>query len=220
MSGKRNPDKTREDLLQAGFEEIHKSGFRAADVPRILTAAGVTKGALYHHFGSKKGLGYAVIDEAVREMVLASWVRPLNDAPDPIDALIATLNEGIEDAEAHVTCGCPLNNLAQEMAPIDAGFRDRIDHLYRLWRRGVARNLARGQQQGTVRPDIDADETADFIVAACEGSIGLAKGSQDTALLATCARGIIRYLETLRPTSAPRTVAEAADGVDRRSAAR
>lgn len=207
MGAKRNPDKTREDLLQAGFEEIHRSGFRAADVPRILAAAGVTKGALYHHFGSKKGLGYAVIDEAVRDMVLDHWVRPLDESPNPIDALIATLADGIADAENHVTCGCPLNNLAQEMSPVDEGFRQRVDRLFTLWRRGLAKNLARGQRQGTVRSDIDVDHTAAFIVAACEGSIGLAKGSQDPQLLETCARGIIQYLETLR--SAPPATATA-----------
>lgn len=208
MAGKRNPDKTREDLLQAGFEEIHKSGFRSADVPRILSCAGVTKGALYHHFGSKKGLGYAVVDEIMREMVHDTWVRPLNEADNPIDALIATLQGALEDAETHVTCGCPVNNLAQEMSPVDEGFRERVEKLHALWRRGLARNLVRGQRQGTVRADVDAEDTATFIVASCEGAIGMAKGSQDPNLLETCVRGIVHYLETLRPAKPQATVPE------------
>ncbi len=200
MATRRNPDKTREDLLQAGFDEIHKSGFRSADVPRILSCAGVTKGALYHHFGSKKGLGYAVVDEIMREMVLDVWVRPLNESDSPIDAMIGVLTDSLEEAEAHCTCGCPVNNLAQEMSPIDEGFRERIEKLQTLWRRGLARNLARGQREGKVRIDVDPEDTATFLVASCEGSIGLAKGSQDPKLLETCVRGIVRYLETLRPT--------------------
>jgi TetR/AcrR family transcriptional repressor of nem operon len=203
MASKRNPDKTREDLLQAGFEEIHKSGFRSADVPRILSSAGVTKGALYHHFGSKKGLGYAVVDEVVRDMVLDNWVRPLNEADNPINAMIATLTGAVEDAETAVECGCPLHNLAQEMSPVDAGFRERVEKVQTSWRRGLANNLARGQRQGTVRDDVDAEDTAAFVVASCEGSIGLAKGSQDPRLLETCIRGIVQYLETLRPAALP-----------------
>ena len=202
MTGKRNPDKTREDLLQAGFDEIHKSGFRSADVPRILSCAGVTKGALYHHFGSKKGLGYAVVDEVIRDMVLDFWVRPLNEAENPIDAMIATLKGSLDEAEEHVTCGCPLNNLAQEMSPVDEGFQERIEKLYLLWRRGLARNLARGQREGTVRQDVDAEDIAAFLVASCEGSLGLAKGSQDPRLLEVCVRGVVQYLETLRPAEA------------------
>ncbi len=213
MAARRNPDKTREDLLQAGFDEIHKSGFRSADVPRILSCAGVTKGALYHHFGSKKGLGYAVVDEIMREMVLDVWVRPLNESDSPIDAMITVLTDALEDAETHSTCGCPVNNLAQEMSPVDEGFRERIEKLHILWRRGLTRNLARGQREGTVRTDVDAEDTATFLVASCEGSIGLAKGSQDPKLLETCVRGIVQYLEGLRPApERPTALEDAATG--------
>jgi len=52
-------------LLQAAFEEIYKSGFRGTDLETILRAAGVTKGAMYHHFASKEALGYAVVDEII-----------------------------------------------------------------------------------------------------------------------------------------------------------
>ena len=66
----RDPARTRERLLRAAFQEMHRSGFRGADMNAILAAARVTKGALYHHFDSKEALGYAVVDE-----VLASITR-------------------------------------------------------------------------------------------------------------------------------------------------
>ena len=68
MVVKRNPDVTREKLLQAAFQEIYRSGFQAASLDNIIASAGVTKGALYHHFPSKKALGYAVVDEEGRQM--------------------------------------------------------------------------------------------------------------------------------------------------------
>ena len=43
-------------LVQAAFREVHKSGFENAGLDTILAATGVTKGALYYHFGSKKAL--------------------------------------------------------------------------------------------------------------------------------------------------------------------
>src|SRR5262245_46602053 len=45
---KRNPDLTRENLLQAAFWEMYRNGFRAADLDAILKKARVTKGARYH----------------------------------------------------------------------------------------------------------------------------------------------------------------------------
>ena len=49
-----------------------------------------------------------------------------------------------------LTLGCPLNNLAQEMAPVDEGFRSRIETLYRDWRRGLAKALRQGQHSGSI----------------------------------------------------------------------
>jgi AcrR family transcriptional regulator len=50
----RNSERTRGLLLQAAFQEMHRSGFRSADLDTILAKAGVTKGALYYHFDNKE----------------------------------------------------------------------------------------------------------------------------------------------------------------------
>ena len=70
MARQRNSQRTRERLLRAAFAEVHKSGFQNTDVDTILGAAGVTKGALYHHFENKESLGYAIVDEVVSEINL------------------------------------------------------------------------------------------------------------------------------------------------------
>jgi AcrR family transcriptional regulator len=54
----------------------------------ILAAARVTKGALYHHFDSKEALGYAVVDEVLASISREKWVWPLQNAKNPIDALV------------------------------------------------------------------------------------------------------------------------------------
>ena len=69
----RDPDVTRNKLLQAAFEEIYRRGFQAASLDTILIKAGVTKGALYHHFPDKAALGYAVVDEVVKGLLLKRW---------------------------------------------------------------------------------------------------------------------------------------------------
>ena len=60
-------------LLQAAFGEMQRDGYRNADLERILRQAGVTKGALYHHFDNKRALGYAVIDEILQSRILERW---------------------------------------------------------------------------------------------------------------------------------------------------
>ncbi len=118
---RRNPQRTRERLLQAAFQEIYKSGFRGTDLETILRAAGVTKGAMYHHFASKEALGYAVVDEIIASITREKWLWPLQNAKNPIDALIGII-QSTSLRPADLRCGCPLNNLAQEMSRPRRGF--------------------------------------------------------------------------------------------------
>src|ERR1700746_3649173 len=86
----RDPERTRERLLQAAFREVHKVGFQSAGIDTILAATNVTKGALYYHFESKEALGHAIIEEIIAEITRGRWMLPLQRATDknPIDALI------------------------------------------------------------------------------------------------------------------------------------
>ena len=193
----RNPERTRKRLLQAAFQEIYRSGFRSADVDAILSAAGVTKGALYHHFDSKEALGYAVVDEVISSTTRNKWVQPLRAAKNPIDTLVGIIRSTSlrpEDFE----CGCPLNNLAQEMSPIDEGFRKRTARVFKDWHRAITVALREGQRRRLVRNDVEADEAATSLIATYEGYLSLAKNSQDARVLRSGQRNLIGHLESLR----------------------
>ncbi len=200
MTPTRNPDQTREALLHAAFEEIYQHGFQAASLDRILSRTGVTKGALYHHFKNKKELGYAVVDEVIRPMMHATWIAPLTSSDDPIESLRSSfLKARKERGEEACTCGCPLNNLAQEMSPLDEGFRQRIHAALQSWQQGISQALRHGQVSGTVESTVDCDKAATFILAAMEGTVGLAKNSQSPKVFEAAMYGLELFFESLRP---------------------
>lgn len=196
----RDPEATRDAILQAASREIHLNGFRAASLDSILVEAGVTKGALYHHFGSKHALGLAVLREEVRATVVQRFLEPLAASANPIDTLVAVV-EQFKDAATpeKLVAGCPLNNLAQEMSSVDEDFRMSLAAIFGEWTGGIAESLRRGQENGTVRLDIDPEAAGAYIVATFEGTIGLAKTTRDLALLAHCRQGMVAYFEALRP---------------------
>jgi AcrR family transcriptional regulator len=196
----RDPQRTRGRLLQAAFGEVYKSGFRGSDLDTILDSAGVTKGALYHHFANKESLGYAIVDEVITDITREKWVLPLQSAEDPISALVAIV-EGSSIEPSDLRGGCPLNNLAQEMSPLDEGFRTRLAKVFADWHGAIVNALKRGQKARTVRSDLDAEDTATFFIAVYEGYISLCKNSQDKNMLQSGKRSIARYLETLRTPS-------------------
>ena len=54
---------TRAALLAVARRHFAETGYARTEVGRIAAEAGVTTGALYHHFGSKKGLFKAVAEQ-------------------------------------------------------------------------------------------------------------------------------------------------------------
>src|SRR5450432_2831796 len=193
----RDPERTRQRLLQAAFREIHRSGFQSAGIDAILAATNVTKGALYYHFDSKETLGYAVVEEIIARFTRDRWLLPMLSEGQPIDILIGVVRR-IPARPKDVRAGCPLLNLAQEMSPLDEQFRKRLESIFLDWQEGVATLLRKGQSQGTVRRDLNPDETASFLVAMIEGYATLAKNAQDTKVWNAGIRNIVEWLRSLR----------------------
>ena len=78
---------TIELLTNTAFEEFSQKGYADAATETIVRKAGVTRGALYHHFKSKKDLFYAVFQKAQRE--IGKRIEERADAvDDPWDQLV------------------------------------------------------------------------------------------------------------------------------------
>ncbi len=199
---KKNPSQTKQSLLTAAFREVYRKGFQSASMAQILEQTAVTKGALYYHFQDKRALGLAVLRDLIRAAVDQTFLEPLRRSKNPVDGLVRSIThacEGLSDDE--IALGCPLNNLALEMSPVDEAFRHVIEGIYDQWRGEIAQALRRGQADRLVRRDVDPDGTAAFIVAALAGCRSMAKNTQSRDMLRACARQLCRYLETLKVQS-------------------
>jgi len=202
MENESDCERTRTALLAAASKEIHVNGFQAASLSMILGNCEVTKGALYHHFPNKKALGLAVVDEVIGLEMDAMWIKPLQLCIDPIEGLIELMQKIRDEVDdVFIMLGCPLNNLAQEMSPIDEDFRASINAIYTRWHNAWVKLFQAGQQNGTVRSDIDPEHTVTFILASLEGCIGMAKNAQSVDVLEKCSAGLLQYLETLKAPS-------------------
>jgi len=191
---------TRGKILMAAFDEIYHRGFQAASLSNILKNTDTTKGALYHHFKNKMELGYAVVDEVIYTTLKANWITPLKDTDSPIEIIQQILLEsGQRMTEEDIRLGCPLNNLAQEMSPIDEGFRSRISAVYTEWQDAIEGAVERGKLAGNVRQEADAKQLGVLFVATLEGCLGLAKSTQSLETLMNCGHGLVDQLELLKP---------------------
>lgn len=196
----RNPQQTRDNLVQTAFQEIHRHGFQGMRVDEVLRLSGLRKGAFYHHFSSKTALGYAVVEEQIRPLVRSIWLEPLTEMDDPIRELPRMLDALPERIPPMMReHGCPLNNLAQEMVDQDDGFRQRLLEVLNEWIDALEATVERGKIRGYLRDDIDSRAVARFIVAALEGCIGVAKVDRSPEQWRACRSQIAAYLGALEP---------------------
>lgn len=199
MTTERNPESTRLKIINAAFQEIHKHGYQGMRIDQVLKNTGLKKGAMYHHFSSKQTLGYAVLEERIQKRITELWIEPLKNFSYPLEGIHALYKE-IDNwwSDEFFTQGCPLNNLAQEMSPIDEGFRKRIADFFQVWKTAIEDALKKGQNQGIVDQSINTNDSALFILSAIEGALGLTKNQQNKEVYYSCGRELERYLKSLR----------------------
>jgi TetR/AcrR family transcriptional repressor of nem operon len=173
----RDLEKTRAAILEAAFLLVLKNGFQGVSVDDIVEETRFTKGAFYHLFPTKLDLGYALVDEVIRPLIIHRWIAPLEDFENPLGGILSQMEKLIGgESPALLKLGCPLNNLVQEMAPLDPGFRKRLRSALDLWVNETERHLARAKAGGFLKKSVNTKEAAHFIVMAHEGFYGMIKG--------------------------------------------
>lgn len=138
-------------------------------------------------------------------MIAAQWVHPLAGNADPLATIAVEFERGAAVLrEQRPILGCPLNNLAQEMSPLDEGFRHHTAAVFETWRAAYRDALERAKAARTVAPAVDCADAAHALVAQIEGTLSLARNSQDPATLDAGGRSLRGYLDSLRGTRARR----------------
>ena len=139
-----DPKAMRRRVLDVAARAFQARGYHATSTHDIMREAGVSGGALHHHFPTKKALALAVIRERVAQAVEETWIEPLRSA--------RTAADGIADVFGRIAAtlddrgrvlGCPLNNLALELALPDPSSRARFRTSSRAGRRRSRKGCAR-----------------------------------------------------------------------------
>jgi TetR/AcrR family transcriptional repressor of nem operon len=81
----------RTKLLEAALSVIRTKGYSATSVDELCAAAGVTKGAFFHHFKSKDELGVAAADHWSETTGALFADAPYHDHAAPLDRVLGYL---------------------------------------------------------------------------------------------------------------------------------
>ncbi len=197
MNTTRNAEDTRRHILHVTAAEINEKGFKATSLADILERSSVSKGALYHHFSNKLTLGYAVFDE-----VFACEFSNLCNIPIGVDSPLEAMSEWVTEFAESITAeevrlGCPVCNIATEMANADQGFKERTDSLFARLENNLANAIMISQQRGQARLALEPTVEAKFIIACFQGIAVQGKYSQDVSVFRSSLGCLSRYLLSL-----------------------
>lgn len=78
---------TRDQLIDVATGLFAEQGYEGTSIEEVLGTAGVSRGALYHHFAGKEALFEAVV-RTVEDRILAGLAEVTRDAPDAVAALL------------------------------------------------------------------------------------------------------------------------------------
>ena len=162
---RRAPEISRGEILDAALACFVERGYHGTSVDDIAARAGLSKGAIYWHFESKRDVFLALID------LFTERARPIFDVVAKAEDWRAALHEIFARVREQLEAGIPLFKLGLEylgQSSRDDEIRVRAERAHGMWNAAVQTQIARGVAEGTLRP-VAAEEVALVIDATIDG---------------------------------------------------
>ena len=125
-------NETRQNIVDQAIRLFRQKGYTATSINDIIQAAGLTKGALYHHFQSKEQLGLEAIAQ-VKNYFREHIFIHISPTPDQALLELTRFNQQIEQFFSEHENGCLLANLTLELGASYELFRDEILDYFNQW---------------------------------------------------------------------------------------
>jgi TetR/AcrR family transcriptional repressor of nem operon len=143
-------------------------GFNACSVQDITDAAGVPKGSFYNHFKSKEALAAEILTQYGKGNTDRSILtNPEVAALTRLKRHFAALNEYF----SRCNDGCLVGKFMAEVSADTPQIRERLVSVLNVWGKQMSSAIAEGQEQGSIRKDLNANDLAAFLIDSYEGAI-------------------------------------------------
>jgi TetR/AcrR family acrAB operon transcriptional repressor len=171
---KQEAEITRKNLLKAGLAVFSRRGYDAATLDDVAEEAGLTRGAIYWHFGSKAELYRALLEEysAQSGALVQQAAAEGGSLAEVLRRIFVRLLAAVEeDAELRSAIAMSLYRPGDD--PDLAAAQARLAQSGRSLLEGITQALRQGVERGELRADLDAAEMARAFLALQNGAVSL-----------------------------------------------
>lgn len=187
---------TRERLVLTAFELFLRQGYNATGIAQILKHANVNSGSLYHYFPTKEDLLIAVL-EWCKANLWPDVMQPVFERiSDPLERVFGVL-DGYRQMLVLTECGqgCPIGNLALELAESHPRVRQLLVENFEGWRNQVRQCL--DEAAGRLPEHVDRQQLALFVLTTMEGGVMLARTYKSLAIFDAAVTQLRDYVDRL-----------------------
>tara|TARA_R110002095_G_scaffold145896_3_gene126301 strand:- start:420 stop:1046 length:627 start_codon:yes stop_codon:yes gene_type:complete len=191
------PD-ARAKLIDAALSVIRSKGYSATTIDALCAAAGVTKGAFFHHFRSKDELGVAAA-EYWSQMTGALFAEaPYHDPAAPLDRVLAYLDFRKALLQGELPdFTCLVGTMVQETYQTAPGIRDACERSITGHAQTLEADIEAAIRERGMTPEWTAKSLALHTQAVIQGAFILAKATGGAAIAADSIDHLRRYIELL-----------------------
>jgi AcrR family transcriptional regulator len=184
-------EQTRQQIIDTAARLFANRGYNGTSMSDLASAAGLTKGAFYHHFESKEALFFAVV-QSVREKWEKAVGSEVVQAQNAVEQIMILLSKHAQLLRREPTLCLVMHGLTAEMEETNPGFLKALHSVYSDMIGFVEELIRNGQTQGQIRTDVNAQLMALNIV-------GLLRGVSCFALLTEMNLDCVQVIEALKP---------------------
>lgn len=161
------PRERRDAILVAAAHVIAKRGVRGLRVEEVASEASVSPPLLYYHFASRSGLIRAALQHA-SDQAPSSALRREPSGENGLDAIRTALLAELDDDRA-VRENAVVWGEVSASAVFEPALREDVRRVTDEWVATVAAGIQRGIGDGSIKPDVDPNETAQVLVTLVDG---------------------------------------------------
>lgn len=188
----------RSKLLAAALTVIRTKGFSATSVDELCAAAGVTKGAFFHHFKSKEDLGVAVADHWSEMTGALFAAAPYHDHADPLDRLLAYVAFRKALLQGPVPdFTCLVGTMVQETYDTAPAIRAACERSISGHAETLRADIEAALRRRGMAPGWTAESLALYTQAVIQGAFILAKAKGGPEVAGDMIDHLARYIELL-----------------------
>ncbi|MEM8619833.1 MAG: TetR/AcrR family transcriptional regulator [Actinomycetota bacterium] len=190
-----------DEILDRAMTILWERGWTQTSIRDLEQALEIKAPSIYRRFGSKEGLGTAVIDHYVEHVVQGRVDRYLSGEGDPIDNLTRFLDSSVRSSGDNGRLwGCLLTTTAVDLGGEDSALFEARQRGYAVIEEGLRGEVWRAAELGQIAPGVMPGDATATLALAMQGLMALARGGAPSTELRRRARAAVSTIAS--PTEA------------------